>query len=49
MMMTMVDCRYKDMGTIIEGKVEQGTVGIGDKLCVMPNRTPVEVRAFDDE
>jgi len=35
--------KYKDLGTIIEGKVEQGTVSVGDKLCVMPNGTPVEV------
>lgn len=35
--------KYKDMGTIIEGKVEQGTVAVGDKLWVMPNRVPVEV------
>jgi len=35
--------KYKDLGTIIEGKVEQGTVAVGDKLCLMPNRTPVEV------
>jgi len=34
--------KYKDLGTIIEGKVEQG-VSVGDKLFVMPNRTPVEV------
>ena len=24
-------------------QVEQGTVAVGDKLCIMPNRTPVEV------
>ena len=35
--------KYKDMGTIIEGKVEQGTIKVGDKLCVMPNATSVEV------
>ena len=35
--------KYKDMGTNIEGKVEQGTVKPGDKLWVMPNRVPVEV------
>ena len=35
--------KYKDMGTTIEGKVEQGTVKPGDKLWVMPNRVPVEV------
>jgi len=35
--------KYKDLGTIIEGKVEQGTITVGDKLCMMPNRTHVEV------
>jgi peptide chain release factor subunit 3 len=35
--------KYKDLGTIIEGKVEQGTIRVGDKLCVMPNRVSVEV------
>jgi peptide chain release factor subunit 3 len=35
--------KYKDMGTIIEGKIEQGTVNIGDKLYVMPNKIEVEV------
>jgi len=35
--------KYKDMGTTIEGKVEQGTVKPGDKLWMMPNRVPVEV------
>jgi len=35
--------KYKDLGTIIEGKVEQGTVSVGDKLCVMPNKVAVEV------
>jgi len=35
--------KYKDMGTVIEGKVEQGMIKPGDKLFVMPNRVPVEV------
>lgn len=35
--------KYKDLGTVVEGKVEQGTISVGDKLWVMPNRTPVEV------
>jgi len=35
--------KYKDLGTMIEGKVEQGTLKVGDKLLVMPNRSPVEV------
>jgi len=36
--------KYKDLGTIIEGKVEQGTLNVGDKLCVMPNGVSVEVQ-----
>jgi len=35
--------KYKDMGTMVEGKCEQGTIKPGDKLFVMPNRVPVEV------
>ena len=35
--------KYKDLGCVIEGKVEQGTIKPGDKLCVMPNKVPVEV------
>jgi len=35
--------KYKDLGTVVEGKVEQGTITAGDKLYVMPNRVPVEV------
>jgi len=35
--------KYKDLGTVVEGKVEQGTISVGDKLFVMPNRSPVEV------
>jgi len=36
--------KYKDLGTVIEGKVEQGTIKAGDKLMVMPNRQMVEVQ-----
>jgi len=35
--------KYKDMGTVVEGKVEQGRITPGDKLWMMPNRVPVEV------
>ena len=35
--------KYKDMGCMVEGKVEQGMIKAGDKLWMMPNRTPVEV------
>lgn len=35
--------RYKDMGTVVFGKIESGIVRLGDKLTMMPNRTKVEV------
>ncbi|EOD04843.1 hypothetical protein EMIHUDRAFT_428552 [Emiliania huxleyi CCMP1516] len=41
--------KYKDMGTIVEGKVEQGTIRVGDKLCVMPNRVTVLQLWLDQE
>ncbi|KAJ4828647.1 hypothetical protein Tsubulata_036136 [Turnera subulata] len=37
--------KYKDMGTVVMGKVESGTVTEGDSLLVMPNNTPVKVLA----
>ena len=39
----LVSERYKDMGTIVIGKVESGTVRIGDKFTLMPNKQPVKV------
>jgi selenocysteine-specific translation elongation factor len=33
----------KDRGTVIFGKVEQGTVNIGEKLSLMPNGIPCQV------
>lgn len=44
--------KYKDMGTIVMGKVESGQVKRGASLLMMPNRRPVEVLqlwADDDE
>lgn len=35
--------KYRDMGTVIEGKVEQGTILEGGKYMLMPNRTRVVV------
>lgn len=40
--MPIID-RYKDMGTVILGKIESGTIRLGDKLCIMPNKAKVEV------
>jgi translation elongation factor EF-1alpha len=33
----MID-KYKDMGTIVMGKIESGTIKKGDSLLVMPNK-----------
>jgi len=43
--------RYKDMGTIILGKVESGTIKRGQVLTMMPNKVSVEVMQLwsDDE
>lgn len=30
--------KFKDMGTVVMGKVESGSVRVGDSLIVMPNR-----------
>jgi translation elongation factor EF-1alpha len=33
----------KDMGTVVLGKIESGTIKLNDKLVVMPNKAKVEV------
>lgn len=40
--MPIVD-KYKDMGTVVMGKVESGQCKKGQNLLVMPNRTQVSV------
>jgi peptide chain release factor subunit 3 len=49
--MPIVD-RYKDMGTIVLGKVESGSIARGQILIMMPNKCAVEVMQLwsdDDE
>ncbi|XP_074647422.1 eukaryotic peptide chain release factor GTP-binding subunit ERF3A-like [Tubulanus polymorphus] len=42
--------RYKDMGTVVLGKVESGSVARGQMLTMMPNRVVVEVlQLWSDE
>ncbi|KII94840.1 hypothetical protein PLICRDRAFT_169555 [Plicaturopsis crispa FD-325 SS-3] len=41
--------KYKDMGTIVVGKVESGLMRRGDSLLLMPNRDAVEVAAIYNE
>jgi translation elongation factor EF-1alpha len=33
--------KYKDMGTVVMGKIESGTISEGDNLVVMPNKVSV--------
>lgn len=41
--------KYKDMGTIVVGKVESGHMRKGDTLTLMPNKTTVDVSAIYNE
>ena len=43
--MMPVNGKYRDMGTIVEGKIESGVVKKGMSLIMMPNRDKVEVAA----
>ncbi|RNJ56194.1 translation termination factor GTPase eRF3, partial [Verticillium nonalfalfae] len=47
--MMPVAAKYKDMGTIIEGKIEAGVVKKGMSLVMMPNRQTVEATAVYGE
>merc|ERR1712137_1325691 len=40
--------RYKDKGTtVVLGKLESGTLRVGDKVTLMPNKKPTEVAFLD--
>eukprot|EP01023_Acetabularia_acetabulum_P052826 TRINITY_DN5877_c0_g2_i2.p1 TRINITY_DN5877_c0_g2~~TRINITY_DN5877_c0_g2_i2.p1 ORF type:complete len:323 (-),score=55.72 TRINITY_DN5877_c0_g2_i2:377-1237(-) len=44
--------KYKDMGAVVMGKSESGTIMKGDKCYLMPNKTPVSITNLfvdDDE
>lgn len=43
--MMPVNGKYREMGTIVEGKIESGVVKRGMALTMMPNRNVVEVAA----
>ncbi|WVW79603.1 translation elongation factor Tu [Kwoniella bestiolae CBS 10118] len=40
-----VNEKYAELGTMVMGKIEAGRVKKGNKLLLMPNKTPVEVSA----
>jgi len=42
----LVSDRYKDMGTIVIGKIERGIVNKGDSFVLMPNKQTVKVMAI---
>ena len=48
-LMMPVSEKYKDMGTIVVGKIESGRLQRNDTLMLMPNRTVVEVSAIYNE
>ncbi|KAF8192437.1 eukaryotic polypeptide chain release factor 3 [Pholiota molesta] len=48
-LMMPVSEKYKDMGTVVVGKIESGHIRKGDALILMPNKTPVEVAAIYTE
>ncbi|KAF9009099.1 P-loop containing nucleoside triphosphate hydrolase protein [Cyathus striatus] len=48
-LMMPVSEKYKDMGTIIVGKIESGHLRKGDSLILMPNKDSVEVAAIYNE
>ncbi|KAI0082483.1 eukaryotic polypeptide chain release factor 3 [Panus rudis PR-1116 ss-1] len=48
-LMMPISEKYKDMGTIVVGKIESGHLRKGDSLLLMPNKTEVEVTAIYNE
>ena len=47
--MMPVGGKYRDMGTIIEGRVESGVIKKGDSYIMMPNREDISVAALYGE
>ncbi|KAG6821253.1 translation termination factor GTPase eRF3 [Arthromyces matolae] len=48
-LMMPISEKYKDMGTVVVGKVESGHLRKGDQLILMPNKDSVEVTAIYNE
>ena len=48
-LMMPVSEKYKDMGTVVVGKIESGFMRKGDTLLLMPNKNEVEVAALYNE
>ncbi|KAG8966682.1 translation termination factor GTPase eRF3 [Tulasnella sp. 419] len=48
-LMMPISEKYKDMGTVVVGKIESGRLRKGDTLLLMPNKVTVEVAAINNE
>lgn len=48
-LMMPVSEKYKDMGTLVVGKIESGRLRRNETLLLMPNRTTVEVASIFNE
>lgn len=48
-LMMPISEKYKDMGTIMVGKIESGHLSKGDTLILMPNKNEVEIIAIYNE
>ena len=47
--MLPISGKMKDMGTVVEGKIESGHIRKGGSLLMMPNKTPIEVITIYNE
>lgn len=47
--MLPVSSKAKELGTVVEGKIESGSIKKGASVLMMPNRVPVEVSAIFNE
>ncbi|KAK9377959.1 P-loop containing nucleoside triphosphate hydrolase protein [Lipomyces chichibuensis] len=47
--MMPVGSKYRDLGTMVEGKIESGHAKKGSQLLLMPNKVPVEVLTIYNE
>lgn len=44
--MPLID-KYRDMGTVVMGKIESGSVRRGDTLILMPNKVRIPWKSLD--
>ncbi|KAK9479652.1 P-loop containing nucleoside triphosphate hydrolase protein [Lipomyces japonicus] len=47
--MMPIGSKYRDLGTVVEGKLESGHAKKGSQLVLMPNKVPVEVVTIYNE